>query len=106
MFTLAHLSDPHLAPLPRASFAELNGKRLTGFVNWHRKRKLVHDPLVLGRIVAHLKATATEHVAITGDFANIALPAEFPRVRDWVSSLGPVYDITTIPGNHDVYVRG
>lgn len=106
MFTLAHLSDPHLAPLPRASFAELTGKRLTGFINWHRKRKFVHDPMVLGRIVAHLKATATEHVAITGDFANIALPAEFPHVREWISSLGPDHDVTTIPGNHDVYVPG
>jgi len=52
MFTLAHLSDPHLAPLPVASFMELAGKRLTGWLNWQRKRHLVHDSGVLAAIVA------------------------------------------------------
>jgi hypothetical protein len=27
MFTLAHLSDPHVSPLPRPHAAELAGKR-------------------------------------------------------------------------------
>ena len=32
-FLLAHLSDPHLAPLPPARLSELIGKRITGFIH-------------------------------------------------------------------------
>jgi 3',5'-cyclic AMP phosphodiesterase CpdA len=104
MFTLAHLSDPHLSPLPVPSVAELLGKRVTGYINWQRKRRFVHDPAVLAKIVGDLKAQAPDHVAVTGDIANIALPAEFPRGRDWLESLGSAREVTFVPGNHDVYV--
>ena len=33
-FTLAHLSDPHLPPLPKPRLIELAGKRALGYVNW------------------------------------------------------------------------
>ena len=36
MFTLAHLSDPHL-PMPQARAVELLGKRATGYLNWWRQ---------------------------------------------------------------------
>jgi len=106
MFTLAHLSDPHLSPLPAPTRRELAGKRVTGYFNWQRKRRFVHDPAVLRRMIGDLKTTATEHIAITGDFANIALPEEFETLRKWLPGLGPQYDLTVIPGNHDVYVPG
>jgi 3',5'-cyclic AMP phosphodiesterase CpdA len=106
MFTLAHLSDPHLSPLPRPRRRELVGKRVTGYFNWQRKRRLVHDPAVLRRVIGDLKATATEHIAITGDFVNLALPEEFENLRKWLPGLGPQYDLTVIPGNHDIYVPG
>jgi len=105
MFVLAHLSDPHLAPLPAASWGELVGKRLTGYVNWRRKRRFVHDPGTLAAIVADLKRQAPAHIAVTGDIANIALAAEFPLGRDWLARLGSARDITFVPGNHDIYVR-
>ena len=38
MFVLAHLSDPHLGPVPLPRFRELTGKRALGYVNWHRRR--------------------------------------------------------------------
>ena len=37
-FTLAHLSDPHLAPLPVARLRDLAGKRAFGYLNWIRNR--------------------------------------------------------------------
>ena len=55
-FVLAHLSDPHLAPLPQPRLFQLIGKRATGLVNWRRKREAIHRPEVLARIVADLKA--------------------------------------------------
>jgi 3',5'-cyclic AMP phosphodiesterase CpdA len=105
VFTLAHLSDPHLAPLPRPRRGELIGKRVTGYINWRRKRRFLHDPAVLARIVADLKGQAPDHVAVTGDIANIALASEFPRGRDWLESLGAPADVSFVPGNHDIYVR-
>jgi 3',5'-cyclic AMP phosphodiesterase CpdA len=105
MFTLAHLSDPHLAPLPKPHWSELLSKRVTGYINWRRKRRFVHDADVLAKIVADVKRHAPDHIAVTGDIANIALPAEFTRGRDWLESLGGAKDVTFVPGNHDVYVR-
>ena len=105
MFTLAHLSDPHLAPLPQPRWAELIGKRVTGYINWQRKRRFIHNPRALAALIADIKTQAPDHIAVTGDIANIALASEFPRGRDWLESLGSTRDVTFVPGNHDVYVR-
>jgi 3',5'-cyclic AMP phosphodiesterase CpdA len=106
MFTLAHLSDPHLAPLPVASFSELAGKRLTGWLNWQRKRRFVHDRAVLKAIIADVRAQGPDHIAVTGDIANIGLPAEYAHGREWLENLGSAHDVSFIPGNHDIYVAG
>ena len=105
MLTLAHLSDPHLAPLPQPRWSELAGKRMTGYINWQRKRRFVHDAAVLSAIAADVRAQTPDHIAVTGDIANIALPAEFLRAREWLESLGSSRDVTFVPGNHDIYVR-
>jgi 3',5'-cyclic AMP phosphodiesterase CpdA len=105
MLTLAHLSDPHLAPLPQPHWTELIGKRLTGYINWQRRRRFIHDPSVLSTLIADMKAQAPDHIVVTGDIANIALPAEFSRGRDWLENLGLAEEVTFVPGNHDIYVR-
>jgi len=105
LFTLAHLSDPHL-PLPPVRVRDLTFKQLTGYGNWLLKRRAVHDPLALRKIVNDLKITATDHIAITGDLTNIARREEFEAARKWLIGLGPQFDITVIPGNHDAYVAG
>ena len=74
MFTLAHLSDPHLAPLPKPRWRELIGKRVTGYINWQRRAALHPRRRRARQIVADLKAQAPDHIAVTGDLANIALP--------------------------------
>jgi 3',5'-cyclic AMP phosphodiesterase CpdA len=105
-FLLAHLSDPHLAPLPRARLGELASKRALGFVNWRRKRRLVHRAEVLARIVRDMAARLPDHIAVTGDLVNISLSGEYPPARHFLESLGLPTDVTVVPGNHDVYVRG
>jgi 3',5'-cyclic AMP phosphodiesterase CpdA len=105
-FTLAHFSDPHLAPLPEPHWTELLNKRVTGYINWRRNRRLIHDPRVLAAIVADLKAQRPDHIACVGDIANIALPEEFARGRAWLQHLGAPDDVSFVPGNHDAYVRG
>jgi 3',5'-cyclic AMP phosphodiesterase CpdA len=106
MFLLAHLSDPHLGPLPAPRWRELMGKRATGFANWWRKRHLIHRGEVLARIVADLKTQAPDHIAVTGDLVNISLPGEYAPARAWLDALGAPRDVSLVPGNHDVYVRG
>ncbi len=104
-FTLAHLSDPHLAPLPAVRWRELLSKRITGYINWRRGRHRVHDPEVLAAIVADMLAQHPDHIAVTGDIANIASAAEFPFGRAWLDTLGSPQDVSLVPGNHDAYVR-
>ena len=105
MFTLAHLSDPHLAPLPAPRWVELIGKRITGYINWQRRRRFIHDPAALAAIAADIKTQAPDHIAVTGDIANIGIAKEYPHGRNWLESLGSPHDVTFVPGNHDVYVR-
>jgi 3',5'-cyclic AMP phosphodiesterase CpdA len=105
MFTLAHLSDSHLAPLPQPHWRELLNKRVTGYLNWRRKRRFVHERAVLDALVADLKAQSPDHIAVTGDIANIALRQEFVNGRAWLESLGSPTDVSFVPGNHDAYVH-
>ncbi len=105
MFTLAHLSDIHLSPMPRAKRRDLIGKRMLGYVNWHRGRKLVHRREILDLITRDIIERKPDHIAVTGDLVNLGLPEEFLRAADWLHHLGPPDRVTAIPGNHDAYVR-
>jgi 3',5'-cyclic AMP phosphodiesterase CpdA len=105
-FTLAHLSDPHLPPLPAARLRDLAGKRALGYLNWTRNRHKYHRREVLDALVADMKAQQPDHIAVTGDLVNLALEAEFAPARTWLESVGTPQDVTVIPGNHDAYVRG
>lgn len=103
-FTLAHLSDPHLPPLPAARLRDLAGKRAFGYLNWTRNRHKYHRREVLDALVSDLQAQTPDHIAITGDLVNLALEAEFPPSRAWLESVGTPDRVTVIPGNHDAYV--
>jgi 3',5'-cyclic AMP phosphodiesterase CpdA len=103
MFVLAHLSDLHMASQPQLH--ELAGKRGLGFINWQRKRKYIHRPEVLETITRDVQAAAPDHIAVTGDLANLSLADEYSRARAWLERLGTPANVTVIPGNHDVYVR-
>ena len=104
-FTLAHLSDPHLPPLPKPRTRELAGKRALGYLNWTRNRHKYHRREVLDALIADLKTQAPDHIAVTGDLVNLALDAEFAPARKWLGSVGKPDQVTVIPGNHDAYVR-
>jgi 3',5'-cyclic AMP phosphodiesterase CpdA len=103
-FVLAHLSDPHLGPLPRPQVRELASKRLVGYINWRRGRHRLHRRDALDAVTRDLHGTQPDHVAVTGDLVNIALPAEFDHARRWLETLGQPADVSVVPGNHDAYV--
>ncbi len=104
MFTLAHISDPHLGPLPPVRVADLLNKRFFGYLSWMRRRRALHQPEVLAALAEDLDLLAPDHLVVTGDLTNIALPEEFTRVAEWLHGLGAPEAVTVIPGNHDAYV--
>jgi 3',5'-cyclic AMP phosphodiesterase CpdA len=104
-FTLAHLSDPHLPPLPTPRLRDLAGKRAFGYLNWTRNRRKYHKRDVLDALVSDMQAQDPHHIAITGDLVNLALEAEFAPALKWLESVGAPDRVTVIPGNHDTYVR-
>lgn len=106
MVRLAHLTDPHVGPLPRPRLRQLMGKRFTGWVNWHRGRSAVHDMEILAALVADMHAHHPAHIACTGDLCNIGLPNEWRTSRVFLEELGPPDRVSLVPGNHDAYVRG
>ena len=105
-YVLAHLSDPHLGPMPQARLRDLAGKRVIGYMNWTRKRHAIHRLDVLDELVADMHAQRPGHIAITGDLVNIALPPEFVAARKWLERVGPPENVSLVPGNHDAYVAG
>jgi len=106
MFTLAHLSDPHLPPMPDIRFADLFGKRITGWLNWRLRRGAHHSAAVIDTLVADLATVQPDHIAVTGDLVNLSLAPEFEAGRKFLSRLGPPDRVSVVPGNHDAYVPG
>ena len=105
MFTLAYLSDPHLAPLSRPTLPELMSKRLLGYLNWLRSRKGIHSRRVLDALTEDLLLQATDHIAVGGDLINLSLRDEFANALDWLQTLGSPEKVSVVPGNHDAYVH-
>jgi 3',5'-cyclic AMP phosphodiesterase CpdA len=103
-FRLAHLSDPHLPPLPALRLSELMGKRAFGYLNWTRNRYKYQRRDVLDALVSDIHRQTPDHIAITGDFVNLALDAEFEPARAWLESVGSPEGVSIVPGNHDAYV--
>jgi 3',5'-cyclic AMP phosphodiesterase CpdA len=104
-FTLAHISDLHLTPLLGFGPHHWNVKRSLGFLNWARSRRHVHRQAVADRLVADMWQRGADHVAVTGDIANLGLPDEFGAALGWLKTVGPPDKVTAIPGNHDIYTR-
>jgi 3',5'-cyclic AMP phosphodiesterase CpdA len=106
MFRIAHLTDPHVGPLPRPLLRDLLNKRLTGYFNWHRGRQAIHDMELLAALVADIHAQAPDHIACTGDVCNIGLASEWSTSRVFMQGLGAPEAVSFVPGNHDAYVPG
>ncbi len=105
MFTLAHLSDPHLSPMPRPKISQLMGKRAVGYFNWRARRAVHHSLDRLGVLTADMLTRGFDHLAVTGDLVNLGLPGEYDVARHFLENLGPGERVSMVPGNHDAYVR-
>lgn len=103
-FLLAHLSDPHIGPLPRPAARELIGKRLTGYWNWHHSRHAIHNMDVLTTLMRDVAACTPDHIALSGDLVNLGMEAEFALAARLVLPLATPEAMSIVPGNHDAYV--
>jgi 3',5'-cyclic AMP phosphodiesterase CpdA len=104
MFTLAHLSDPHVPSTLAFGLPVLATKRAFGYWSWRRRRVFVHSERVLEALSLDLLMHAPDHIAVTGDLVNISLPSEFAAAALWLETLGPGERVSVVPGNHDAYV--
>lgn len=105
-FSLAHISDVHLGPLPPgAAWRRFKLKRIVGAASWHFNRRKLHRPEVADAIAADIAAAVPDHIAVTGDIVNIAAREEFAQAARWLAQLGGPRDLTFVPGNHDSYVQ-
>ncbi len=104
MFVLAHLSDPHLGPLPDVRASQLVGKRFLGWMNWKNNRKHHLGVSTLDALMDDLRAQNPDHICVSGDLTNLSLPEEFATGAAFLATLGPGEKVSVVPGNHDAYV--
>ena len=104
-FVLAHLSDPHLPPLPRPRLRELAGKRALGYLNWTRNRHKYHRREVLDALVAGHAGAVSRTTSRSPATWSISRWRRNSRrhAPGWKASARPT--VTAVPGNHDAYVR-
>jgi len=105
VFRIAHVSDLHLSWPPPVRWTQLANKRLLGYLSWRLRRRREHLATILDALVRDLHATSPDHIAITGDLVNLALPAEFVAAGAWLRRLGASESVSVVPGNHDALVR-
>ena len=105
-FTLAHLSDPHLAQPRGSRFSDFLNKRFFGYLKWRLRSRSEHHNDVLAGMIQDVRSARPDHVVVTGDLTHLGLPAEFAKAKKLLEALGPASAVTIIPGNHDAYVDG
>ena len=105
-FTLAHLSDPHLAYPHTGRFSDFLNKRFFGYLKWRLKRKSEHHSHILAEMIQDIQNAQPDHIVVTGDLTHLGLAAEYARAKRLLEALGAASDVTIIPGNHDAYVDG
>jgi 3',5'-cyclic AMP phosphodiesterase CpdA len=101
--TVAHISDLHLPFEPKLAPAQRLSKRQLSAWAWRRRRS-IHREEILSSLTADLRASALDHIVVTGDLTNFALPEEFAQAASWLEALTSADRISVVPGNHDALV--
>ena len=83
----------------------LMNKRISGYLNWLRHRQYVHKKKTLDTLCNHMLENSPDHIAVTGDLVNLAIPQEFENALNWLKTLGSPEYVSVVPGNHDSYVK-
>ena len=107
---LAHFTDIHVTAKPQViPWRALLSKRVIGWLNLRvggRFEVFAEAEQITAACVTDLLKQQVDHVIVTGDYTGMSLETEFAAAARAVEPLVAA-DIptTTLPGNHDVYVR-
>jgi 3',5'-cyclic AMP phosphodiesterase CpdA len=88
------------------SVRELASKRITGYVNWRRKRRKAMFGEVLETLTDDIIDRKPDHLAVTGDLVNLATDNEVDAASAWLDAIAEALPVSLVPGNHDAYVPG
>ena len=102
---IAHFSDTHVLAIGNASLNQFLNKRITGAVNLILNRSRHYRTEVFEAVLDAISAEKADHVVCTGDLVNLALKAEFEKVRELLGKHFAPGELTIVPGNHDYYVK-
>jgi 3',5'-cyclic AMP phosphodiesterase CpdA len=102
--TLIHISDFHLCQTSGISPGRFLNKRLFSYLSWRIRRQREHRPQVLETLTRAVQAAEADHVVVTGDLTQLALPSEFDQARTVLRALGPPQKVFVVPGNDDSLV--
>lgn len=104
MFKIGHVSDLHIWRLADVRVRDFLGKRAVGGTNLFLHRNSSHSPAVVRKALSRLEELGVDHVCISGDLTNLALPSEFEAAREVVQEIRDSLNrVSIIPGNHDYY---
>lgn len=108
MMKLGHISDLHVLKIERPRPWEYLNKRLVGGTNLLLKRKKSHSSRVVRAALERLDEHCdVDHIAITGDLSNLALPSEFAESERIIAQIPDAeHRVSVVPGNHDYYTPG
>ncbi len=102
---IGHISDLHWLDLSGARIRDFFNKRLTGGFNLVAGRAKKHTKQAVIDALDAMRASGVDHLVVTGDLTNLALPSEFKAVMDTIDGYFDAAHRTIVPGNHDFYTR-
>ncbi len=103
--TILHLSDLHFNAYPK-NWEQWFSKRLLGAANWWLNRSSKYPSQRYLQLIEVVRQMGWDHLVISGDLTQLALPEEFAKAR---MALRPLLQdqerVSIVPGNHDYYVK-
>jgi 3',5'-cyclic AMP phosphodiesterase CpdA len=104
VFSIAHVSDPHVLSRTAAEWrCIVFNKRLTGYANLLLRRGRVHRREYLLSVLA-AASEQSDHLVVTGDITNLSLEHEYEEAGALLADAARRTEVTVVPGNHDIYL--
>lgn len=103
-FRVGHISDLHIWEFENPGVSKFLNKRLVGGLNLLLHRGDAHSVGVVEHALNRFDELDVDHVCISGDLTNLALPSEFRAAKHVVDGIHDAHRrVSLVPGNHDYY---
>ena len=102
---IGHISDIHWLDTTGTHVWDYLNKRLSGGINLIMGRAKKHRKETARNALETLRQIGCDHLIVTGDISNLALPTEFASVKQAMDEYFDDDHKTIVPGNHDYYTR-